>query len=93
MKQYISRKGSFDSSHRVMNERMKCFNQHGHGYAYSLTFSFESIESIGYALDFKEIKRIGCQWIDDKLDHGSIYNPLDVDFINPCIKQIGRAHV
>lgn len=24
--QYISRKGNFDSGHRVMNEAMKCFN-------------------------------------------------------------------
>lgn len=28
-KQHISRKGSFDSGHRVMNEKMKCFNLHG----------------------------------------------------------------
>lgn len=27
-KQFISRKGTFDSGHRVMNERMKCFNIH-----------------------------------------------------------------
>tara|TARA_Y100000310_G_C20468908_1_gene709014 strand:- start:79 stop:519 length:441 start_codon:yes stop_codon:yes gene_type:complete len=35
------------------------------------------MESIGYALDFKEIKRVGCQWIDDLLDHGMILNPKD----------------
>lgn len=81
MKQYISRKGSFDSGHRVMNEKMKCFNLHGHTYLYKLTFSFESIESIGYALDFKEIKRVACQWIDDVLDHGMILNPLDIEVL------------
>ena len=27
-KQHITRKGSFDSGHRVMNEKMKCFNLH-----------------------------------------------------------------
>lgn len=75
--QYISRKGNFDSGHRVMNEFMKCFNIHGHTYLYELTFSFENIEEIGYALDFKEIKRVFCQWIDDILDHGMILNPKD----------------
>jgi 6-pyruvoyltetrahydropterin/6-carboxytetrahydropterin synthase len=35
------------------------------------------MEHIGYALDFKEIKRVGCQWIDDLLDHGMILNPED----------------
>lgn len=42
-KQYITRKGNFDSGHRVMNERMKCFNIHGHTYLYELEFEFNEI--------------------------------------------------
>jgi len=80
--QYISRKGNFDSGHRVMNEFMKCYNIHGHTYLYELTFSFENMEELGYAIDFKEIKRVGCQWIDDLLDHGMILNPHDTKLIN-----------
>lgn len=80
--QYISRKGNFDSGHRVMNEFMKCYNIHGHTYLYELTFSFENMEEIGYALDFKEIKRVYCQWIDDILDHGMLLNPKDELLIN-----------
>ena len=76
-KQYITRKGTFDSGHRVMNEFMKCFNMHGHTYLYELEFEFNEMESIGYAIDFKEIKRVGCQWIDDILDHGMLVNPHD----------------
>jgi 6-pyruvoyltetrahydropterin/6-carboxytetrahydropterin synthase len=72
--QYITRKGNFDSGHRVMNEFMKCFNIHGHTYLYELTFSFESMEEIGYAIDFKEIKRVFCQWIDDIFEFYNIYN-------------------
>jgi 6-pyruvoyltetrahydropterin/6-carboxytetrahydropterin synthase len=79
--QYISRKGNFDSGHRVMNEFMKCFNIHGHTYLYELTFSFENMEEIGYAIDFKEIKRVFCQWVDDILDHGMILNPKDTKLI------------
>lgn len=79
--QYITRKGNFDSGHRVMNEAMKCFNVHGHTYLYQLTFSFENMKEIGYAIDFKEIKRVGCQWIDDILDHGMILNPHDASLI------------
>lgn len=81
-KQTITRKGSFDSAHRVMNEFMKCYNIHGHTYLYELTFTFTSSEEIGYNIDFKEIKRIGCQWIDDILDHGVICNPHDTILIN-----------
>ena len=79
--QYITRKGNFDSGHRVMNEFMKCFNIHGHTYLYELTFSFENMEEIGYAIDFKEIKRVFCQWIDDTIDHGMILNPKDFKLI------------
>ena len=79
--QYITRSGTFDSGHRVMNERMKCFNLHGHTYLYDLIFSFDTMEDIGYAIDFKEIKRVACQWIDDKLDHGFIANPKDHTYI------------
>jgi len=80
-KQYVTRKGTFDSGHRVMNERMKCFNIHGHTYLYELEFEFNEMEEIGYAIDFKEIKRVGCQWIDDVLDHGMLLNPKDMELI------------
>jgi 6-pyruvoyltetrahydropterin/6-carboxytetrahydropterin synthase len=79
--QYIGRKGSFDSGHRVMNEKMKCFNMHGHTYLYELIFQFTQMEDIGYAIDFKEIKRVGIQWIDDALDHGMLLNPKDSEVI------------
>ena len=80
-KQYIARHCSFDSGHRVMNEKMKCFNIHGHTYLCELNFEFNEMESIGYAIDFKEIKRVGLQWIDDILDHGMILNPHDTSLI------------
>lgn len=84
--QYISRKGNFDSGHRVMNEHRKCYNAHGHTYLYELTFSFENMEEIGYAIDFKEVKRVFCQWIDDVLDHGMILNPHDHILIDATTK-------
>ena len=87
--QLITRNGNFDSAHRVMNEKMKCFSLHGHTYLYSLTFSFEKMESIGYALDFKEIKRVYMQWIDDILDHGSILNPKD-EIVIKAVNELGN---
>jgi 6-pyruvoyltetrahydropterin/6-carboxytetrahydropterin synthase len=85
-KQTVTRKGSADIAHRVMFERAKCFSIHGHTYLYELTFEFTSSEDIGYNIDFKEIKRIGSQWIDDILDHGVMLNPLDTDFIELAYK-------
>lgn len=81
-KQIINRECTFDSGHRVMNEKMKCFNMHGHTYICKVKFEFNESEEIGYAIDFKEIKRVGLQWIDDYLDHGMIVNPKDEVVIN-----------
>lgn len=79
--QLISRKCNFDSGHRVMNEAMKCFNIHGHTYLCKVEFSHGNMEEIGYAIDFKEIKRVFLQWIDDTLDHGMILNAKDEQLI------------
>lgn len=80
--QYVTRKGSFDSGHRVVHQVSACRNLHGHTYIYELEFKFNEMEDIGYAIDFKEIKRVGCQWIDDFLDHGMIVNPKDQKVID-----------
>ncbi len=79
--QYITRKTNLDCGHRVMNEKMKCFNIHGHTYLTELTFSFENMEEIGYAIDFKEIKRVFVEFLQDYLDHGMILNPKDEKLI------------
>ena len=86
MKQYITRKGEFDATHRIMFERIKCYNLHGHRFGYELTFSFTEEYKLGYAIDFKEIKRVACAFIDDKLDHGAILNPKDEIVIDCCQK-------
>jgi len=84
--QIITRKCNFDSGHRVMNEFMKCYNIHGHTYLAEISFSHKNMEEIGYAIDFKEIKRVFLQWIDDILDHGMILNPEDEELIQTVEK-------
>lgn len=88
MYQTITRKGSFDAAHRVMHERVKCFNLHGHTFLYELTFGFKEPENLGYALDFKEIKRVACAYIDEVFDHCTIVNPKDEILID-CVKKLG----
>ncbi len=73
----IIRKGSFDAGHRVMFQRFKCAHMHGHRYEYELEFSYRQMQDLGYAIDFSEIKRIGCAWIDSHFDHSFLVNPLD----------------
>lgn len=79
--QTITRKGNFDSMHRVVDHGSKCRNVHGHTYLYELTFSFSSVQKIGYNIDFADIKKIAGGWIDDFFDHGAILNPADEELI------------
>lgn len=86
--QFVTRQTNLSCGHRILNERMLCHNLHGHEYITHLTFSFEQIENIGYAIDFKEIKRVFVQFLQDHMDHGMILNPLDTDVVN-LVKKLG----
>jgi len=86
--QIITRKTNLSCGHRVMNERMLCHNLHGHEYITHLGFSFQGTDDIGYAIDFKEIKRVFIQYLQDFMDHGMILNPHDTKVIN-LVKEMG----
>lgn len=89
----VIRKGKFDAGHRVMHERFKCFNVHGHEYHYELHFEYRDAQELGYAIDFKEIKRVACQWIDDVFDHGFIANPKDHIMVKACRALSSKLYV
>lgn len=82
--QTMIRRGAFDAGHRVMHQRFKCANLHGHTYIYELHLAFADVERIGYALDFSEVKRIACAWVDERLDHAMLANPRDIEIIELC---------
>jgi 6-pyruvoyltetrahydropterin/6-carboxytetrahydropterin synthase len=86
--QLITRQTNLSCGHRVMNERMLCHNLHGHEYITHLTFSFENSEEIGYAIDFKEIKRVFIEFLQQKMDHGMLLNPKDTLVIQ-TVKSLG----
>ena len=83
-KQFITRSIEIDIAHRVMHERMKCSSIHGHRVKVELRFLFTAQQDIGYCIDFKEIKRVAGEWLDDMMDHGFIANPMDEAVIKAC---------
>jgi 6-pyruvoyltetrahydropterin/6-carboxytetrahydropterin synthase len=89
----ITRAIEIDIGHRVMHERVKCFSIHGHRIKINLTFSFNTMQAIGYCIDFKELKRIGAQWIDDHMDHGFVANPHDTVMIDACKKTGSKLYL
>lgn len=91
--QYITRRTRFDSGHRVLNQSSKCRFFHAHSNGVELTYSFETMQDLGYPIDFKEIKRTHCAWIDDHLDHGFVANPHDTSIIELCKQEESRLWV
>lgn len=89
----VTRIFEFDAAHRVMNERVKCFNLHGHHFKVEVTFEYDKKAALGYAIDFKEIKRIVGAYIDEHLDHACILNPLDKELIDLCKKNGWRVYI
>lgn len=81
--QTITRKGNFDAAHRIVNHTGKCANLHGHTYLFELTIAFdeqealESVEDIGYPIDFADLKAVALGYIDTYYDHALLYNPKD----------------
>lgn len=74
-----------------MHERVKCYSLHGHRIQVELTLAFSALQDIGYQIDFKEIKRLAGEWLDDVLDHGFIANPADTVVIDAC-KTVGSKY-
>ena len=89
----ITRTFEFDAAHRVMNEKVKCYNLHGHRFKVDMTFEYSTKGLLGYAVDFKEIKRIACEWMDEHLDHACLLNPLDTELIYISRKNNWRMHI
>lgn len=89
----ITRVFEFDCAHRVMNEKVKCFNLHGHRFKAEVTLSYSDKAALGYATDFKELKRILGDFIDRFLDHACLLNPEDLGLITMCSENKWRLWI
>lgn len=88
----ITRKGNFDSMHRIMDHPSKCAAIHGHTYLYEIQID-TTVGDIGYGIDFADVKTILQYYIDGYLDHGAILNPADVDIIQLCESMKSKHYI
>lgn len=83
----ITRVFEFDAAHRILFETTKCFNLHGHRFKLEVTLNYKDDNyKLGYAMDFKVLKKLIGDFIDKKLDHSMIANPMDMEIIHLCHK-------
>lgn len=59
----------FCYGHRLLDYEGPCRNLHGHNGKVEVEFTTKELNSKGMVFDFREIKQVIKQWIDDHLDH------------------------
>lgn len=55
--------------HRVHGHESKCAHLHGHNYRIHFFVEAKQLDQVGRVLDFSEIKRTLCMWLEDNWDH------------------------
>lgn len=59
--------------HRVYGHESKCANMHGHNYIFEfIVRPKESLDLLGRVVDFSEVKKILCEWLEKNWDHKTI---------------------
>ena len=74
----ITRRLEFDAGHRLKNHESKCRNVHGHRYVALITCRAPELDTVGRVIDFGKIKEIVGSWLDEKWDHGFIFEAGDI---------------
>lgn len=64
----IERYHDISAGHRVFGHENKCARLHGHNYRITFTLTAE-LDDLGRVLDFSEVNRLFCQWLELNWDH------------------------
>jgi 6-pyruvoyltetrahydropterin/6-carboxytetrahydropterin synthase len=75
----ISRRFEWDSAHRIAGHEGACKALHGHRYAAEVRVTAPETDALGRIVDFGVLKSTIGDWIQDRLDHTSIFDRADTD--------------
>jgi len=59
----------FSTGHRVWGHESKCAHLHGHNYRIHFYCEAPSLDSVGRVIDFSDIKKYLCEWLEENWDH------------------------
>lgn len=72
----------FDAGHRLLKYEGKCETPHGHTFKAEIMIRSEKLDTLGFVVDFVELReRIG-KWIDENWDHAFLVNEEDHELID-----------
>lgn len=78
----------FCYGHRLLNYSGKCRHLHGHNGKAVIVLENSALDARGMLVDFADIKRSLCAWIDSELDHRMIL--CEADPAVPHLKSLGE---
>lgn len=79
----------FAAAHRLREYHGDCENLHGHNWKVRVTAKSETLDDLGMAMDFRDLKRI-VNGVLDPFDHAFL-NDLDAfEAVNPTTENIAR---
>jgi 6-pyruvoyltetrahydropterin/6-carboxytetrahydropterin synthase len=87
----VSQQIDFCYGHRLLKYAGKCRHLHGHNGKAVIVLEAESLDERGMLVDFTDIKRELCVWIDSELDHRMILREDDPAV--PALKSLGEPLV
>lgn len=65
----VERYHDISCGHRVCQQGSKCEHLHGHNYRVHFICEAEELDNVGRVIDFGDIKKRLCQWLEDHWDH------------------------
>ena len=79
----------FAAAHQLRGYKGKCEDLHGHNWRIQVTVSSDTLNDIGMAIDFHELKDISSEVISS-LDHTFLNDVFPFTEINPSSENIAR---
>ena len=77
----------FEAGHRLMNYEGKCKNIHGHNYIMRVGLGSYECSKQGFVRDFSEIQAVIKAYLNEFVDHATIFNIQDSEWINIFIEK------
>jgi len=81
---------NFSAAHQLRNYKGKCENLHGHNWKVEVYISSNTLNDIGLAIDFTDIKSL-VNKILMEFDHKNLNDLPDFKKINPSSENIARV--
>lgn len=80
----------FAAAHKLNNYEGNCRNIHGHTWKVEIVVKGNELDAAGMLIDFRKLKQLASELINEKYDHKFLNEIEPFDKINPTAENIAR---